>query len=343
MHADKTSVHGIGFGGAPDVPPLLVCLNVPDLISLQLRQNDQFKVGNTVDRDCPGFSFLNSIPTPKIKRSTTICNMHTFRALLFLCATATAFTSAEHFEGDGTTYTLGEVGSGNCNLMSWNSIAPTNYAALNNEQWNNLGNCGRCAQVSCIDEKCADQTASAIVQIVDRCPECKYGDLDLSPSVFKTITGSDPSRLAIRWQFVACPTPETVKICLKNGSNGFWTAVQPTNALVGVQSVSINGKTASVISGAYYYLTTSSSEIDLSAVDVAITSINGEVIEGTYQLAAGQCTDTYHQFTAATAPATVTPTTTETPLANTETPAATTESPPATSTPTRCYVRRNRH
>nr|UPT50364.1 expansin-like protein EXLX7 [Phytophthora infestans] len=271
-------------------------------------------------------------------------NSLTFRALL-LCVIVTVYPSAAYFEGDGTTYTLGGVSAGNCNLMSWNSIAPTNYAALNNEQWDNLGNCGRCALVSCSDEACEDQTASSIVQIVDRCPECKYGDLDLSPSVFKTITGSDPSRLSIRWEFVDCPRPETLKICLKSGSNGFWIAVQPTNAVIGVKSVRINGNVASMISGAYYYLITSSSEVDLTAVDVALTSIKGQVIEGTFSLSAGQCTDTNLQFESTTAtPATTSPTSAPTTTAptlapTTETPAPTTATPPAV----KCFVRRNRH
>ncbi|ETN08025.1 hypothetical protein PPTG_12538 [Phytophthora nicotianae INRA-310] len=281
-------------------------------------------------------------------------NTLTIRALL-LCVTTTAFPTAAYFEGDGTTYTLGGVSSGNCNLMSWNSIAATNYAALNNEQWNNLGNCGRCAQVSCIDEACEDQTATAIVQIVDRCPECKYGDLDLSPSVFRTITGSDPSRLSIRWQFVDCPNPETLKICLKTGSNGFWIAVQPTNAVIGVKSVSINGNTASMISGAYYYLITSSSEVDLTAVEVSVTSMDGQVIEGMYSLSAGQCTDTNLQFeTTSATPATTNPTTAPSTSAPTvvptttapptiETTAPTTTAPPATTAPIKCYMRRSRH
>ncbi|KAF4320449.1 hypothetical protein BBO99_00005467 [Phytophthora kernoviae] len=154
-------------------------------------------------------------------------SMPRFLALLALCTSA--FASAEYYSGDGTTYTLSAVSSGNCNFMSAISIATTNYAALNNDQWDDLANCGRCAQVSCVDSRCADPTATAIVQIVDRCPECKLGDLDLSPTVFNTITGSDPSRLKIQWQFVDCPDAGTVKICLKSGSNAYWIAVQPTN------------------------------------------------------------------------------------------------------------------
>ncbi|KAE8987166.1 hypothetical protein PF011_g19682 [Phytophthora fragariae] len=219
-----------------------------------------------------------------------------FRALLTLSATVAAITSAEYFQGDGTAYTLSQVSSGNCNLMSANSIAPVNYAALNNEQWNNLGNCGRCAQVSCIDSRCTNPTASAIVQIVDRCPECKYGDLDLSPTVFKTITGSDPSRLKIRWQFVDCPSPGTVKICLKDGSNGYWTAVQPTNSIVGIQSINMNDQATTKLDGAYYFVATSSTGANLNAVNVTVTSVNSDTIRGTYSLTAGQCVDTNQQF-----------------------------------------------
>ncbi|ETL37849.1 hypothetical protein L916_10509, partial [Phytophthora nicotianae] len=125
-----------------------------------------------------------------------------------LLATATTFAFAnadEYFTGDGTAYTLGDTSSGNCNMMSALNFATTDYAALNNEQWSGLQNCGRCAEVSCADKRCADQTKSVVVQILDRCPECKHGDLDLSPSVFKTLTGSHPSRYTIKWKFVDCP------------------------------------------------------------------------------------------------------------------------------------------
>ncbi|POM70336.1 Hypothetical protein PHPALM_13239 [Phytophthora palmivora] len=196
----------------------------------------------------------------------------TLAALTFMAV----IVSAEYYEGDGTSYTLGDVSSGNCNFMSAIPTASTNYAALNNDQWDDLGNCGRCAEVSCIDDQCEDQTTTAIVQILDRCPECSSGDLDLSPTVFKNITGSDPSRLTIRWKFVDCPNPGNIEVCLKTGSNGYYVAVQPTNTLVGVNTVTINGEATTMVDSAYYYLITSTSEVDLTSVAVSITSIDGE-------------------------------------------------------------------
>ncbi|KAG7375802.1 hypothetical protein PHYPSEUDO_015237 [Phytophthora pseudosyringae] len=76
-------------------------------------------------------------------------------------------------------------------MMSALRLATTDYAALNNEQWGGLENCGRCAEVSCADSRCADRTTSIVVQLLDRCPECKHGDLDLSPSTGFERSGFD--------------------------------------------------------------------------------------------------------------------------------------------------------
>ncbi|UIZ27819.1 hypothetical protein KXD40_004718 [Peronospora effusa] len=202
----------------------------------------------------------------------------------------------EYFEGDGTSYTLSEVSSGNCNFMSAIPTASTNFVALNEEQWNTLGNCGRCIEVSCIDAQCTVQNKTAVVQVLDRCPECAHGALDLSPTVFSDITGLGPNRLTVRWRFVDCPDAGNVQVCLKEGSSSSWIAVQPTNGLVGIQSVTLNGATTTMLDGAYFYVSTTA-KADLSAVKVAITSVNGDVISGTYSLSVGKCTDTMQQFT----------------------------------------------
>ncbi|KAF1322089.1 Carbohydrate-binding protein, partial [Globisporangium splendens] len=207
---------------------------------------------------------------------------------------------SEYFEGDGTTYTLSQVSSGNCNLMSAISDAEVNYAALSSEQWDNLAHCGRCAQVSCNDDRCLDQTISEIVQIVERCPECKHGALDLSPNVFKKITGSDPSRFKIKWKFVDCPVQGNVKYCLKDGSNSFWTAIQPTNFVSGVKSLTVNGRETTMTDSAYYFLLDGKSQdqVDLSSLKIVLTSVHDERIEETVALEPGSCAAGTSQFDA---------------------------------------------
>ncbi|KAE9203461.1 hypothetical protein PF005_g14185 [Phytophthora fragariae] len=218
--------------------------------------------------------------------------------LFAAAATLAVANASEFFTGDGTAYTLGDTTSGNCNMMSSLGFATTDYAALNNEQWAGLQNCGRCAEVTCDDSRCADKTNSVVVQILDRCPECKHGDLDLSPSVFKTLTGSDPSRYTIKWKFVDCPVTGNVNYCLKGGSNNFWTAIQPTNVATGIKSLQINGKATKMLDGAYYYLLDGSGKAstDLTKVTVSMTDINGVAMKDTLNLSAGSCTKGAKQF-----------------------------------------------
>ncbi|EGZ14551.1 hypothetical protein PHYSODRAFT_510216 [Phytophthora sojae] len=201
------------------------------------------------------------------------------------------------YEGYGTVYTLNSPSDGNCNFMSWPDAAVTKYAALNAEQWEETMNCGRCAQVTCTDASCAGQ-ASEIVYIMDQCPGCAYGDLDLSPDVFESITGQSYTKLSIEWQFVDCPISNNVQYCLKTGSSEFWVAVQPANFVSGVQSLSINGQETSVIDSAYYFLIDGSGEsvADLSSVSISLTGVNGEVLEETLSLSADECTDGAKQF-----------------------------------------------
>ncbi|GMF31341.1 unnamed protein product [Phytophthora fragariaefolia] len=265
-----------------------------------------------------------------------------FAAAFFGAVATIAAAADEYFEGDGTSYTLGQVSSGNCNFMSAIPSASNNYVALNQAQWDSLGNCGRCIEVSCIDKQCTVQNKTAVVQVLDRCPECAHGALDLSPTVYKEITGLDPNRLTVRWRFVDCPDAGTLQVCLKEGSNPNWIAIQPTNGVVGVKSVTVNGGATTMLDGAYYYVATTSGA-DLSAVKVSITSVNGDVISGSYSLTAGKCTDTKKQFGSGSdtaqqqSPATYTSApTTDAPKPATDAPAATTAAP-STTAPTQTY------
>ncbi|TYZ66477.1 hypothetical protein PybrP1_004175 [[Pythium] brassicae (nom. inval.)] len=253
-----------------------------------------------------------------------------------LAALALSGAQAQTFEGDGTTYTLGQVQQGNCNFMTAPAAASQNYAAINNDQWDGLKNCGKCAQVSCIDAQCADKSVSEIVYIVDRCPECKRGDLDLSPSVFKKVTGSSPSRLKISWKFVNCPNPGKLQYCLKDGSNPFFVAVQPANAAAGIASVKINGKATTMVDSAFYYVLNSQTPVDLSKVTVSLTSSTGATVEETVSLSVGSCTAGTSQFGggggAVTPPASTPKATTAAPKPAT-TPKSTTAAPKPATTP----------
>ncbi|KAL3666390.1 hypothetical protein V7S43_008641 [Phytophthora oleae] len=218
-----------------------------------------------------------------------------YSALLALGVTA-ASAGQTYFQGDGTPYDLSAVGNGNCAFMSSWSQASTNYVAVNQAQWDSLTHCGQCIEATCIDPKCKNKATSVTLQVVDRCPECKYGDLDMSPSALTKIVGYNPGRIKIGWKYVDCPNPGTIKVCLKQGSNPWWVAIQPTNTRIAVKGLSINGKAGKLLDGAYYYQIDSSSEVPFNKIKVDVTSVNGDVVSGTYSMKVGECVDTKKQF-----------------------------------------------
>lgn len=122
-----------------------------------------------------------------------------------------------YYTGDGTANAVGQTAAGTCN-----SGIGDNYAALNSDQWNSTLNCSKCVEVVCDDDRCSDTTSPVTVYIVDKCTECEDEGLDLSPAVFKKLTGSDPTRYTIKWEFVTCP--ENSFSTLKSGGGNTYEA-----------------------------------------------------------------------------------------------------------------------
>ena len=122
--------------------------------------------------------------------------------------------------GEGTFYG-GVAGSsgGNCSLP----VADNDFAhcALNNQDYDTSAACGACLEVS-------GKKGKTIVRVVDRCPECKPGDVDLTEQAFTQIADPIDGRILISWKFVPCPLApgQDIKVNFKSGSSKYWTAIQ---------------------------------------------------------------------------------------------------------------------
>jgi len=95
-------------------------------------------------------------------------------------------------------------------------------AAMNAEEYNNAAYCGAYLKVT-------GAKGTAIVRIVDLCPECKAGHLDLSPEAFAQIDDLYKGRVSITWQVVSPELNGPIAYHFKDGSNQWWTAVQIRN------------------------------------------------------------------------------------------------------------------
>ncbi|ORX69488.1 hypothetical protein DL89DRAFT_267693 [Linderina pennispora] len=99
------------------------------------------------------------------------------------------------FSGDGTYFS---PGTSACREQNTSRDL---IAALNAPQYGDITavspHCGRCALVR-------GPLGQAKVKIVDACPECVLGSLDLSLAAFEQIAHKLEGRVKIIWEFVAC-------------------------------------------------------------------------------------------------------------------------------------------
>ncbi|KAG0006577.1 hypothetical protein BGZ65_006435 [Modicella reniformis] len=110
-------------------------------------------------------------------------------------------------KGDGTFYNpsernaVGGFQQGACEFEYINSVFDY-IAALNKPDFGSYRRlsrspaCGQCLQVT-------GPNGTVQVQVVDMCPGCKSGSVDLSPSAFSKIADLDKGRVPISWE--RCP------------------------------------------------------------------------------------------------------------------------------------------
>src|SRR5512139_781349 len=95
-------------------------------------------------------------------------------------------------------------------------------AALNNDEYDNAAYCGAYVQVN-------GPKGTITVRIVDLCPECHTGHLDLSREAFAAIADLPQGVVSIAWRVVSPPLAGPIAYHFKEGSNQWWTAVQVRN------------------------------------------------------------------------------------------------------------------
>ncbi|MBK8987233.1 MAG: hypothetical protein IPM39_14325 [Chloroflexi bacterium] len=112
------------------------------------------------------------------------------------------------------------TGEGNCLFPA----SPNNLmvAAMNEVDYNNAALCGAYVRVD-------GRKGSVVVRIVDRCPECAQGHVDMSPQAFALIDDIPLGRVPITWQIVSPALDGPIVYHFKDGSNQWWTAVQIRN------------------------------------------------------------------------------------------------------------------
>jgi expansin (peptidoglycan-binding protein) len=106
---------------------------------------------------------------------------------------------------------------------------------MNNHDYYGSNACGSYVRINGPD-------GQITVRIVDRCPECAPGDIDLSEEAFTRIADPVDGRVPITWKYVEGEVTGPVQYKFKEGSNPYWTAVQIRNHLNPVKNVEMKNE-----------------------------------------------------------------------------------------------------
>lgn len=139
-------------------------------------------------------STKTAAPTTATKKSSTT-TLTTKKASH--TSSSSGGSSGGKYSGEGTYY---DVGLGSCGQTDSNSqfVAALNAPQMKNgDNPNNNPQCGKKIKVTN-----PANGKSVTVKLVDTCPPCASGDVDLSPSAFAAIADMDLGRIPIKWDWV---------------------------------------------------------------------------------------------------------------------------------------------
>jgi expansin (peptidoglycan-binding protein) len=143
------------------------------------------------------------------------------------CAAPPA-TSAH--SGKATYYDLGG-GTGNCSFPP--APADDLFVALGPDQYAAAAACGTYLDVT-------GPKGKVRVKVIDSCPECAAGHLDLSRTAFKRIGAEIDGIIPITYKTVANPSvPGPLSVRVKEGSSQYWLAVLIDNHGNQLRSVTV--------------------------------------------------------------------------------------------------------
>ncbi|HEU4349859.1 MAG TPA: expansin EXLX1 family cellulose-binding protein [Actinoplanes sp.] len=149
--------------------------------------------------------------------------------------------------GEATFYDLGS-GTGNCSFPS----RPANdlFVALGGSEYSGSAACGSYLDVT-------GPKGGVRVKVIDSCPPCEPGHIDLSRTAFKKIADELDGIVPVTYRRVANPAvPGSISVRLKEGSSRYWFAVlidNHANPLTGVKVSSRGGSARPATRADYNY------------------------------------------------------------------------------------------
>jgi expansin (peptidoglycan-binding protein) len=144
--------------------------------------------------------------------------------VLLILAVAFCYIAAQPDSGNvihsGQATYYAATGDGNC--MFGPSPNDLMVVAMNNTEYDSSSVCGASIHVK-------GRLGEITVRIVDRCPECPVGNIDLSNEAFAKIDDTIRGRVPVTWWYVESQVTGPIQYRVKTGSNAWWIGIQILN------------------------------------------------------------------------------------------------------------------
>lgn len=174
------------------------------------------------------------------------------------------------YEGEATYYYA--TGAGACSFDP--SPDDLMVAAMNGAQYDNAAWCGAYVHVS-------GPKGTVTVRIVDLCPGCASGDLDLSVEAFGEIAELAQGRVPITWQVVSPDLSGAIGYRFHSGSSQWWTAMQirnHRNPVAKLEYRQAGGEWVAVPRTSWNYFVQTSPGMGVGPYDLRVTDIYSNVL-----------------------------------------------------------------
>ncbi|KAK9425988.1 putative RlpA-like double-psi beta-barrel-protein domain-containing protein-containing protein [Seiridium unicorne] len=189
--------------------------------------------------------------------------------------TASAPISLRDVSGTSTFYG-GNLNGGACSFTTMSSLPAGIYGtAFSGSGWSNAANCGACLQVT-------GPTGNSIkVMVVDKCPECETGHLDLFQNAFEQLGSTSAGKIATSYTQVACGITSPLVLHNKSGTSKYWFSMQVVNHNQPIAKLEVStnsGSTWQATTRQDYNFFENSSGFGTDTVDVRVTSSSGKTV-----------------------------------------------------------------
>jgi len=163
--------------------------------------------------------------------------------------------------------------------------------AMNQPQYLDSEACGACVKVT-------GPNATINIRIVDLCPECLQGHIDLSQEAFAKIADPVLGVVPVTWQYLPCSVTGPVAYRFKEGSSQWWTAIQVRNTRYAVKTLEAKQQGAFVaLARQSYNYFVAASGLGVGPYELRVTDILGhQLVDNGIALSVGQVVSGAAQF-----------------------------------------------